>query len=659
MSGHRSRRWPRSAVAAAIALSLLAACSPAPREAAPVDSGWEPGAERETTGDEIPSRMLESAGEAEGQTEPVASTPATQEPPVESVAEPAAQPVAPASGSTPESHRLAYEERRPKSVLELQPQRRVFSTNFATSQGEAGVASLVDLNPAIGAWLLLRIEWVGGGDPQVYHLENPFPGIQSVRLDTGTGTGLILDRDGERIACDLWGHAPHGVLAAARQEGRPFALLCDGWLYLRNATEGRRTTKEWASDFLRDRVWGGEKITTLVRDSVLKHGYRKKARVSSGRGILAPGAAGAPAPAALLEEADGRRIEPSGLGLSVEREPDGTMAPGRWYPVRGVPGVMISAIRPDMVAREIIEKQGSRINPLEPKEASALVYMVAFDLARLELGFALGTDHPRVNWSERAPEKVRDNSLPGPDGIGTVAPLVRTGMLGPAEAVRVVATFTGGFKRSHGAFKSSGLGMRNYGSHYGFIEQGVILSKLQPGLSTLAVFRDGGVTLGTWVSEADADSGLIRYARQNGVPILERDPVSMQTRPGNLVKSWGDGNWSGSADKKLRTLRAGVCLQEEPHGQFLIYGYFSSATPSAMARVFESYGCHDAMLLDMNALEHTYLAVYRAEGARKVVERLIDEMEVLDKVVGGETVPRFVGFPDNRDFFFLLARPES
>jgi len=31
----------------------------------------------------------------------------------------------------------------------------------------------------------------------------------------------------------------------------------------------------------------------------------------------------------------------------------------------------------------------------------------------------------------------------------------------------------------------------------------------------------------------------------------------------------------------------------------------------------------------------------------------------VDKVVGGQLVPRFVGFPDNRDFFYLLRREAS
>ena len=75
-----------------------------------------------------------------------------------------------------------------------------------------------------------------------------------------------------------------------------------------------------------------------------------------------------------------------------------------------------------------------------------------------------------------------------------------------------------------------------------------------------------------------------------------------------------------------------------------------------MARVFQAYQCRYAMHLDMNALEHTYLAVYRREGDKLVVQHLIREMSVLDKQAGERYVPRFLGYPDNRDFFYLMRR---
>ena len=126
--------------------------------------------------------------------------------------------------------------------------------------------------------------------------------------------------------------------------------------------------------------------------------------------------------------------------------------------------------------------------------------------------------------------------------------------------------------------------------------------------------------------------------------------------PGPLVSRWGHGNWSGSANKKLRTLRAGVCLQENQAGRFLIYGYFSSVTPSAMARVFHAYGCRYAMHLDMNALEHTYLAVYKRQGSKVAIQHLIQGMNVLDKSEAKQYIPRFLGYADNRDFFYIMRR---
>jgi len=38
----------------------------------------------------------------------------------------------------------------------------------------------------------------------------------------------------------------------------------------------------------------------------------------------------------------------------------------------------------------------------------------------------------------------------------------------------------------------------NHGSHYGFVEQGVVFSSLQPGLATLLVRNDGQVEMTTW-----------------------------------------------------------------------------------------------------------------------------------------------------------------
>ncbi len=347
-----------------------------------------------------------------------------------------------------------------------------------------------------------------------------------------------------------------------------------------------------------------------------------------------------------------RPVVPEHLGIDVGQGAGGLMM-GQWFAARGTTGIFLSVIQPQALAPEASPSGGPRALELDSVEGAALDYMVALDLAQFEVGFAIGTDHPRVGWSERTLESVRDPKLPGPDGIGSVAPLVVNGMVNPPTVARVAATFAGGFKREHGAFHYGALAERNKGSHYGFIEQGVVFSKLQPALATLLVGDNGAVDMKTWASTDESGLSRIKHARQNGVPLIEYDGASQRSYPGALIGSWGPGNWSGSSDERLRTLRAGACLLVSGTSRYLVYGYFSTATPTAMARVFQAYGCRYAMHLDMNALEHTYFAIYTHEGDRIVVQHLIEGMAEVDRKGGDSLAPRFLGFPDDRDFFYL------
>jgi hypothetical protein len=160
----------------------------------------------------------------------------------------------------------------------------------------------------------------------------------------------------------------------------------------------------------------------------------------------------------------------------------------------------------------------------------------------------------------------------------------------------------------------------------------------------------------TWHAGDDAHLARIRHARQNGLPLIDHDPATGASKVGAMVPRWGQGNWSGSVDERLRTVRAGLALQEGRDKRFLLFGYFSAATPSAMARVFAAFQCKYAMMLDINALEHTYMAIYPDQTGLASVEHLVKGMSVLDKTKQGRVMRRFIDFPDNRDFFYLLRR---
>jgi hypothetical protein len=560
-------------------------------------------------------------------------------------------------GAAPVEPTVAPAVATPISILELQPFRQSASSNIALDNGRAGTATLINLNPTINAWYLLRVLWRDGSQSS-YHLENPQPRSQTLALNPQHPEVVELLRGNTRESCKLFGDGANGALAEASKSHAPYASLCEGKLFLRNPVKGHVTRLEAEAEFVRNQVWGGEKITVIFHH-LLEDTHREagelRAAAAPGTVAVAPATDDAPIAALVDPKYADRVLTPSGLGLTLENAP-GAVRPGAWYAARDNPGVYVSLIEPEVIDETILESHKGTVNALDSVEAGSLCYLVAFDLDRYDLNYALGTEHPSVEWSEHIQPAMRDPKLAGPDGIGTISPLVPTGVINPEAARITVAAFAGGFKRMHGAFKYGPLATVNHGSHYGFLENGVVFSRLQPELATVFVLDDGSVRMKSWEAQDEQLLPRVRYARQNGVPLVEFDERSQSTLPGHWVNQWGPGNWSGSEEVKLRTLRAAMASQVTPRKHFLIYAVFSDATPSAMARVFQAYRCRYAMHLDMNALEHSYLALYRRTGSQLLVEYLIDGMSEVDKMNSGGTVPRFLGYPDNRDFFFVTRR---
>jgi hypothetical protein len=545
-----------------------------------------------------------------------------------------------------------------KTIVDLQPFRTTASARFQDKGGQTGVATLIDLNPNVGAWYLLKLARPGEAE-EIYHIENPAPLSQEISLEEGSANGLVITAGSRKVACPLWGPEGDAALRQAHLSGDPFAPLCGGRLYLRNSAKGHSTPIESVTAFLRYRIPGGDKVVSFVRDTFFAYLYEKKAEKSvvsaSGEGQEPVRTAEGPVPALMAEGQAGRAVKPLDLGIDIEGSGPSGMSPGAWYAARGIPGVYASVLVPSGIAPGIMRSYPNIVGALDTVEMEELVYLVAFDLALFDLHYAVGTDAPGVVWSSHMRPDVKNSALPGPDGIGSSAPLVRTGIISPRDAAGAVATFTGGFKRYHGAFKYGDLSLKNHGSHYGFLEDGVLFSTLQPGLATVYALTDGLVDMKTWTNADDDLLPKMASARQNGVPIIQGFEAGRSV-PGALVAKWGAGNWSGSGEEKLKTMRAAAALQETAGKRFLIYAFFWSATPSAMARVFQAYQCSYAMLIDMNALVHTYLAVYRREEGRLYVEHLITGMSQDDIPVKGHYIPRFLGFSDDRDFFYLTRK---
>jgi len=511
---------------------------------------------------------------------------------------------------------------------------------------------LVSLHPEVNRWYLLEhrppVERV-----ESWHLDNADPDTWFVTLGTGDDPALVIEGAGETSECRPWaGETPELTTAAA--SGLPYAPICGGRLYVRNVrnkVSGSRTNREAVSDFLRKNVIFGDKLVNLIKGTFFEDAFLETATIGSeddenGDVVASLGQA----------RLDRRPLMRTAMDLPVEGAPGG-MEAGSWYVVEGQDGVFASVMQPGLIARDIIAARNGA-NWLDGVESNADVYLVAFDLSRFEIGYELGTDHPGLEWSSRPQRRGAEWNMPGPDGFDRPDPLVRNGMLSPALLPRVVGAIAGGFKRDHGAFRFGDYAGFNRGHHYGFISNGVTFSRLIENLSTLTVTTDGKIEMKTWTKDDDASIPSLAFARQNGVPLVVRDPETGESVPGSRVTSWGGGNWSGSAEAQLRTLRAGACLRETGGRQFLIYAYFSSVTPSAMARTFQAYDCDYAMQLDMNSPELTYLAVYRqnASGDGLEADHLSRFMEESDPRLDGIRVPRFVTFSDNRDFIYLLRK---
>ncbi len=541
-----------------------------------------------------------------------------------------------------------------RTVVELQTDRRETKLLGGGPGGPAEI-TLVNLNPAVNVWLLLKLEW----SPQKIewmHLDNP-DAETSIELNPAFPGGVWLkNAKGAGVGCELWTQASQYPLRAARQANSPFVGLCDNRIYLRNRIDGYRTTKEWVAEFLRAKVWGGETITNIVKETVFKDSFLITSNPQNSKKAGDSELPNAPRAPMMGPNFSGVMLPTKDLGIALKGVVGDEMEIGRWYNTRDRDAVYVSVIEPRAIDPELLKSYRSYVKDLDDVELGAVSYLVAFDMSQLDLSFALGTDHPAVGWSERTLPDVRNDKLKGPDGFDTTDPLVRTGLIPPYVAERMVGIFTGGFKRDHGAFRWGDLSKKNAGSHYGFMENGVVISSLHPDLASLIVYRDGSVELKTWTDEDRARQSQMRFVRQNGMAVIETDKTKKEGIPGKYVSNWTLGNWSGSQDRKFRTLRAGVCQQFNKGRKFLIYGYFSSMTPSAMARVFQAYGCDYAMHLDMNALEHTYMTVYaKAKGADLTPQHLIKGMKVLDERFKGN-VPRYIGYPDNRDFFYFTEK---
>ena len=469
--------------------------------------------------------------------------------------------------------------------------------------GTSRPMALADIVPSIGRVYVLAQK--SGAIWRTAHLtfSPPSPGVR-------------LSEDGSRLEFAAGEACPIGGLFDAPKAA--IAPICGGRAELRMTVDGYRNSFDAVTDLLRDRLGGlGEQAISLVK-AARGDADKEAADYGSAAGVAPVSEERRPPPDAPLDAILAKSFKQLTIargdqGVALADAPAGPLAIGRWYRSANQPGVFVSRITPRAVG-----------HTLDPETLDAAVDLMAVALDGVRLEYRVGTEHPRLDWAKWAQAQGKG---PGPDGIGSTAPIARPGIVDPRDKPDLLAVFAGGFKRLHGALQD--------GTYYGFVEDSVVLTRLRPGLVTLYATADGVVSMDSWAGQP---SSPLLFARQNGIPIVDKGA------PGRRLED-RSASWSTGVDGTPRTARGGACLIDGPK-RFLVYGYFSSAVPRTMADVFVAYGCQSAMLLDMSRAALAYAAIHHDRGH----ETLTLAMKRGDPAKGA----KFLDQADERDFFALF-----
>jgi hypothetical protein len=240
----------------------------------------------------------------------------------------------------------------------------------------------------------------------------------------------------------------------------------------------------------------------------------------------------------------------------------------------------------------------------DPDRPYAIVGIVAFDLTKTRLHYMLGSIEPA-----------------SPDGPK------RTGMM-PAQDLqpgRLLATFNGGFKATHGQF--------------GAMADGIIALPPRDDLGTIAIYSDNSVRIGVWGSEIQQSPELLAW-RQNGPLVIQNDKVNPEIF-NNSPKDWGY-----TVNDVSPTWRSALGISKDNHTLFYLAG--SKLTMHALSESMIAAGASQGIQLDINNFWVHFVAI-RTDGNNLIPEPLFPAA-MIDKL------DRYL-HPYPRDFFYVTTIP--
>ena len=497
--------------------------------------------------------------------------------------------------------------------------------------------NLINLNPYINRWFVL--EFVGKKRYRI-HLDN---------RDTNnhvflSQTGIVLQKiDNPTVStnCHLWKSKKEHLLTIRFNEFKnPYFPVCNGLIYLRlkRSSKTKLSLTEWTTEILRTTDFG-EDIINSVKPMLVSLKAESAEQELIEKEIAPSKAAMNHGPLAAKTHLQSNELplvsSEHNLGFTRKLS-ESPFYYGHWYQTNMHKGIFTGLFIPNLIPDDIKKSYPKKVFPIIEDEKDKLIYLTAYDLSEFTLRYAVGTTEPPINTNKGS--------------YGRVASLRRSlvpiGSIPPYHLSNAVGVFVGGFKNRHS--------MILYGPHkgkkYGYIEKGVELAPMSPGLATLSIDKRGHVKIDRWPSKLtdriEARKEIVS-ARQNGVMLIHND------EPGPLVNSWHHGNWSADAKGVRQSLRSGVCLQEHQGKTYLIFMAFTSVTPSTMVKVMQSFSCRYGMHLDMNAHMYLHNAIYEINTDKSFkVEYLNKEM----LYPPGLKRHRFILDNNSRDFFYIMRK---
>lgn len=244
---------------------------------------------------------------------------------------------------------------------------------------------------------------------------------------------------------------------------------------------------------------------------------------------------------------------------------------------------------------------------LDPQRSYAGIVLVRIDLNQLQLHMMPGVSEPS-------------------HAANVVSGLPDRGVVPATDQSNLVAGFNGGFKAVNG--------------QYGMMVNGVTLLPPQPGLSTLAIYKDGHIALGVWGQDI-GPSQDIAALRQNCPPLIQSGQINPQVYAENQAL------WGNTIGNKQVAWRTALGLSQD--GRFLIYAVGNATAVPTLASALQQAGAYNAMQLDINR-PFARFVTYRQTASPTT------PLQAVPLLTQMENDPSLYLVPHSRDFFYLTLR---